>query len=33
MDGAGPVALFFFIILPHLRRAIGVVVMIEPSSC
>jgi sorbitol/mannitol transport system permease protein len=29
MDGAGPVALFFFIILPHLRRAIGVVVMIE----
>ncbi len=29
MDGAGPVALFLFIILPHLRRAIGVVVMIE----
>lgn len=29
MDGAGPVALFFFIILPHLGRAISVVVMIE----
>lgn len=29
MDGAGPVAMFFFIILPHLRRAISVVVMIE----
>ena len=29
MDGAGVVAQFFFITLPHLRRAIGVVVMIE----
>jgi sorbitol/mannitol transport system permease protein len=29
MDGAGPIALFFHIILPHLRRAIGVVIMIE----
>lgn len=29
MDGAGLFALFFYIILPHLRRAIGVVVMIE----
>ncbi len=29
LDGAGPSAMFFFIILPHLRRAIGVVVMIE----
>ncbi|HXG67454.1 MAG TPA: sugar ABC transporter permease [Blastocatellia bacterium] len=29
MDGAGFFALFFFIILPHLRRAISVVVMIE----
>ena len=29
MDGAGPFAIFSFIILPHLRRAIGVVVMIE----
>jgi sorbitol/mannitol transport system permease protein len=29
MDGAGSVAQFFFITLPHLRRAIGVVVMIE----
>jgi len=29
MDGAGPFAMFFFIVLPHLRRAIGVVVMIE----
>jgi len=29
MDGAGPFAMFFFIILPHLGRAIGVVVMIE----
>ncbi len=29
MDGAGAVAQFFFITLPHLRRAIGVVVMIE----
>ena len=29
MDGAGPIASFVFITLPHLRRAIGVVVMIE----
>ena len=29
MDGAGPFALFSFIILPHLKRAISVVVMIE----
>jgi sorbitol/mannitol transport system permease protein len=29
MDGAGPFAMFFFITLPHLRRAIGVVVMLE----
>lgn len=29
MDGAGPLAMFFFIILPHLGRAISVVVMIE----
>lgn len=29
MDGAGPWALFYFVILPHLRRAIGAVVMIE----
>jgi len=29
MDGAGPIHLFFYIILPHLRRAISVVIMIE----
>jgi len=29
MDGAGPVAMFFNIILPHLGRAISVVLMIE----
>ena len=29
MDGAGAIAQFIFITLPHLRRAIGVVVMIE----
>lgn len=29
MDGAGPVSMFVFIILPHLGRAIAVVVMIE----
>ena len=29
MDGAGPISSFFYITLPHLRRAIGVVVMIE----
>ncbi len=29
MDGAGPVAQFFFITLPHLGRAISVVIMIE----
>jgi sorbitol/mannitol transport system permease protein len=29
MDGAGPLGLFFHIVLPHLRRPIAVVVMIE----
>ncbi len=29
IDGAGPFAMFSYIILPHLGRAIGVVVMIE----
>lgn len=29
IDGAGPLAMFFHIVLPHLRRPIGVVVMIE----
>jgi len=29
MDGAGAIASFFYITLPHLRRPIGVVVMIE----
>lgn len=29
MDGAGPLAVFFYITLPHLKRAISVVVMIE----
>jgi sorbitol/mannitol transport system permease protein len=29
MDGAGPLAMFFYIIVPHLQRAIGVVIMIE----
>lgn len=29
IDGAGPLAMFFYIILPHLGRAIGVVVMIQ----
>jgi sorbitol/mannitol transport system permease protein len=29
MDGAGPIAQFFFITLPHMRRAISVVIMIE----
>ncbi|HXH02924.1 MAG TPA: sugar ABC transporter permease [Candidatus Competibacteraceae bacterium] len=29
IDGAGPLAMFFYIILPHLRRAISVVIMIE----
>jgi hypothetical protein len=29
MDGAGPFAMFFFITLPHLKRAIAVVVMME----
>ena len=29
MDGAGPIAQFCFITLPHLSRAIGVVIMIE----
>ena len=29
VDGAGPIAQFFYITLPHLSRAIGVVVMVE----
>jgi sorbitol/mannitol transport system substrate-binding protein len=29
MDGAGPVSMFFYIIVPHLGRAISVVVMVE----
>lgn len=29
MDGVGPIAMFRFIILPHLGRAISVVIMIE----
>ena len=29
MDGAGAIARFYFITLPHLSRAIGVVIMIE----
>jgi sorbitol/mannitol transport system permease protein len=29
MDGARAISMFFFIVLPHLRRAIGVVVMME----
>jgi sorbitol/mannitol transport system permease protein len=29
MDGAGPIHMFLYIILPHLRRAISVVIMIE----
>jgi len=29
MDGAGAIAQFFFITLPHMRRAISVVIMIE----
>jgi len=29
MDGAGPISMFVFIILPHLGRAISVVIMIE----
>jgi sorbitol/mannitol transport system permease protein len=29
MDGAGPVSMFRYIIIPHLARAVGVVVMIE----
>jgi sorbitol/mannitol transport system permease protein len=29
IDGAGPIAMFFYITLPHLRRPIAVVVMIE----
>ena len=29
IDGAGPFSMFFYIVLPHLKRAIGVVVMIE----
>jgi sorbitol/mannitol transport system permease protein len=29
IDGAGPIAMFFYITLPHLKRAIAVVVMME----
>jgi sorbitol/mannitol transport system permease protein len=29
MDGAGPFSMFFFIVVPHLARSIGVVIMIE----
>jgi sorbitol/mannitol transport system permease protein len=29
IDGAGPITQFFYIVIPHLERAIGVVVMIE----
>ncbi len=29
MDGAGPVSMFFYIVIPHLSRSIGVVIMIE----
>ncbi len=29
IDGAGPLAMFFYVIVPHLRRAISVVIMIE----
>jgi polyol transport system permease protein len=29
IDGAGPLQSFFYIVVPHLRRAIGVVVMME----
>ena len=29
MDGAGPISIFFYITLPHLSRAITVVVLIE----
>ena len=29
LDGAGPVAVFFSVTLPHLRRPIGIVVMME----
>ncbi|WMY11820.1 carbohydrate ABC transporter permease [Paraburkholderia phenoliruptrix] len=29
IDGAGPFAMFFFVTLPHLKRAIAVVVMME----
>ncbi len=29
IDGAGPVSMFFYIVLPHLQRAISVVIMIE----
>lgn len=29
MDGAGPLSMFFYITLPHLKRAIAVVVMME----
>ena len=29
IDGAGPIAMFFYIVVPHLRRAMSVIIMIE----
>ena len=29
MDGAGPISLFFYIILPHMSRALTVVMLIQ----
>lgn len=29
IDGAGPIAMFFYIVLPHLMHAIGVVIMVQ----
>ena len=29
MDGAGPIAMFFYIIWPHLKRPVAAVMMIE----
>jgi sorbitol/mannitol transport system permease protein len=29
IDGATPIQMFFYIVIPHLKRSIGVVVMIE----
>ncbi len=33
IDGAGPFSMFFFITLPHLRRAISIVVVMETIFC